>query len=90
MIVAAWDADGTRSLYGYQCKEGYSIPRGFVNQPMFNSSYLIRGAPVKNDQSVSVWTTPSASHLDLFFGKSASQWSPRAWKQLNLQYDISI
>jgi hypothetical protein len=85
VIVAAWDAAGTRSLYGYQCKEGSSIPSVFANQSMFNGSYLIRGAPVKNDQSVRLWTTPSESQLDLFFGKSATQWSPKAWKRLNSQ-----
>jgi hypothetical protein len=83
VIVAAWDADGNRRMYGYQCKEGGSIPRGFANQTMFTSSYLIRGAPVQNDQIMRLWTTPSENHLDIFFGKSAIQWSPKAWRQLN-------
>jgi hypothetical protein len=35
MIVAAWDFQGERSLYGYQCKEESSIPTAFANATVF-------------------------------------------------------
>jgi hypothetical protein len=82
VILAAWDHVGTRTMYGYQCKEGRSIPAAFANENMFAKSFLIRGDAVTNDNSVRRWFTPSESHLDTFFGVSSSQWSPKAWKAL--------
>jgi hypothetical protein len=83
VIVATWDIVGNRTLYGYQCKEGSKTPSTFANQTMFNSSYLVRGAPAQNDQSIRLWITPDEEYLDIFFGKTATQWSPKARKQLN-------
>jgi hypothetical protein len=46
------------------------------------AGYLIRGIATQKDQSIRLWTTPSDINLENFFGKSASQWSPKAWKVL--------
>jgi hypothetical protein len=82
VIVAAWDFTGQRQLYGYQCKEGSSIPQAFANENMFAKSFLIRGDAARKDDSVRRYFTPSESHLDSFFGLSSSQWTPKAWKML--------
>jgi hypothetical protein len=84
VIVAAWDSRGQRQLYGYQCKEGSSIPKVFANGNMFAKSFLIRGEAASKDASVRRYFTPSESHLDSFFGSSSSQWTPKAWKTLTM------
>jgi hypothetical protein len=81
IILARWDAEGNRYLYGYQLKEGGTIPRSYAfNQ--FYRSYLIRGAAPREGASVRMWRSVSDDELDTFFGVSATQWSAKQWKKL--------
>jgi hypothetical protein len=82
VIVAAWDITWQRRLYGYQCKEGSTIPRAFANEDMFTKSFLVRDKAVASDSSVCRYFTTSDSHLDDFFGKLSRHWTPKAWKLL--------
>jgi hypothetical protein len=81
VILARWDAEGNRYLYGYQLKEGSTIPWSYAfNQ--FYGSYLIRGAAPRESASLRMWRSLSDAELDTFFGVSAAQWSAKQWKRL--------
>ena len=82
IVVAVWDDEGQRSLYGYQCKEGSSLPRAFANEDLFVHSCVIRGAAVAKGQSVRMWHVPNDAKLQELFGVSSTHWSPQAWKAL--------
>eukprot|EP00978_Attheya_sp_CCMP212_P047607 scaffold422424_cov51-Attheya_sp.AAC.1 len=82
VILAYWGDDNYRQLYGYQLKEGKGVPKAFAMDKIFQGSYLIRGAPTTNDNSIRLWTTPSNNTLDTFFGESAKYWSPKCWTEL--------
>lgn len=82
IVVAVWDIEGQRSLYGYQCKEGSSLPRAFANENLFVHCCVIRGAAVAKGQSVRMWYVPEDEKLQEFFGVSSTHWSPQAWKAL--------
>jgi hypothetical protein len=62
VILAYWGDDGDRRLYAYQPKEDKDI------QSVFTRSYLIRGAPTTKDASIKLWTAPSDTTIDMFFG----------------------
>ena len=57
IVVAVWDDEGSRTLYGYQCKEGSTLPDAFANESLFHHSYVIRGAAVVKD--CLLYTSPS-------------------------------
>ncbi|KAG7361112.1 hypothetical protein IV203_036212 [Nitzschia inconspicua] len=81
VILACWDSNGTRSLYGYQLKEDSIIPKAFANTNMFQGSYLVRGLPTST-VSKRHWRAVTAEELDVFFGESAKHWSAKSWKRL--------
>lgn len=83
IILAAWDRTyGTRTLYGYQLKDGSATPKPHAFDNIFEKSFLIRGAAKLKTTSVKRWNAVSDSDLDAFFGESALQWSAKAWKKL--------
>ena len=82
VILAYWGDDHKRRLFGYQLKEGKDIPKKFAVAGVFDKSYLIRGKAASVDQSIRLYTTPSDTALDNFFGKSAMHWTPKAWAEL--------
>jgi hypothetical protein len=68
-------------LYGYQLKEGSTIPGSYAfNQ--FYGSYLIRGAAPRESAGLRMWRSVSDAELDTFFGVSAAQWSAKQWEKL--------
>ena len=84
IIVAFWDTDGKRKLYGYQLKEGSAIPAGFAFDDLFTKSFLIRGkATAQGNKSVRLWRSVSEAELDDFFGVSAVHWSAKHWRKLH-------
>ena len=82
IVVAVWDNEGQRSLYGYQCKEGSSLPKAFANEELFFRSFVVRGAPVAKGQKLRKWHVPNDAKMQEFFGVSSTHWSPQAWKEL--------
>mmetsp|Transcript_28332 Transcript_28332/g.77783 ORF Transcript_28332/g.77783 Transcript_28332/m.77783 type:complete len:642 (+) Transcript_28332:160-2085(+) len=89
IILAFWDSDGKRLLYGYQLKEGSTIPKAFPNNEHFHQSYLIRGAAKERNSSVRLWQSVSDSQLDDFFGVSAVRWSAKQWRKIQQTVGIS-
>jgi hypothetical protein len=81
VIVAAYDEEGTRSLFGYQLKEGKKCP---VQEPdsKFQKSFCIRGCPAQEENSLHQWTLLSESQIELFFGESGRHWIPSCWDKL--------
>ena len=43
VILACWGENLERQLYGYQLKEGSTVPMEFAMEDLFIRSYLIRG-----------------------------------------------
>lgn len=85
MILAVWDFEGNRYLYGYQLKEGSEVPRPFAYDQIFHQSYLIRGNAPHSSRSARLWRSVSAGELRTFFGESASQWSAEHWRRLTAE-----
>jgi hypothetical protein len=81
VIVAAWPRQDSRELYGYQLKEGKSLPSKEANVK-FVKSWVIRGVAAKNASEIRNWHTASVEDVDAFFGESGAQWTPTAWDQL--------
>jgi len=82
VILAFWDADGSRLLYGYQLKEGSTIPAAFAFDKVFEKSFLIRGKATEGRRSVRLWHSVSDTELDSFFGVSATHWSAKQYRKL--------
>eukprot|EP00980_Cylindrotheca_fusiformis_P003372 scaffold749_cov97-Cylindrotheca_fusiformis.AAC.2 len=84
IILACWDDNLERQLYGYQLKEGSTVPnKGFAMEDLFIRSYLIRGKATTKDNSIRRWAiSPSDDALDDFFGAFAKYWSPKYWATL--------
>jgi hypothetical protein len=55
VILAFWDKEGKRYLYGYQLKEGSTFPNTFAYETLFHRSFLIRGKAPQNGGSVRLW-----------------------------------
>ena len=53
-------------MYGYQLKEGSTVPERFAYEEIFHKSYLIRGAATKRGSSIRLWQSVSDSQLDNF------------------------
>jgi hypothetical protein len=82
-VILAYRGDNLeRKLFGYQLKEGSTIPKNFPMDCYFHHSYLIRGLATTKDTSIRQWSTPSDDMLDQFFGESAKYWSPKCWAAL--------
>ena len=82
VILAYWGDNLERQLYGYQLKEGSTVPKEFAMENLFIRSYLIRGKATTKDSSIRRWASPSDDALDDFFGVSAKNWSPKCWATL--------
>jgi hypothetical protein len=83
VILAFWNVKGERYLYGYQLKEGKTIPKNGPKSPdLFCRSFLIRGLATQQSSTVNRWSSVSEAQLDKFFGVSAKQWSAKKWKEL--------
>jgi hypothetical protein len=83
VIVAAFDADKSCHLIGYQIKAGNDLPSNSANF-WFEHSIVIRGkfdgnsAPAPNG-----WTVADEKRIDDFFGHSGANWTPKCWLELN-------
>ena len=75
--------DGSRLLYGYQLKEGKSIPSGSELDTVFRKSFLIRGQTTQENTTVRSWHSVSDQELEDFFGVPAVHWSAKQWKKLH-------
>jgi hypothetical protein len=84
VILTFWNAKGDRYLYGYQLKEGNTIPNNPPNN-LFLRSFLIRGAATQQGGTVNRWSSVSEAQLDSFFGVSAVLWSAKKWKELQVE-----
>eukprot|EP00522_Entomoneis_paludosa_P011916 CAMPEP_0172440764 /NCGR_PEP_ID=MMETSP1065-20121228/1375_1 /TAXON_ID=265537 /ORGANISM="Amphiprora paludosa, Strain CCMP125" /LENGTH=660 /DNA_ID=CAMNT_0013189773 /DNA_START=135 /DNA_END=2120 /DNA_ORIENTATION=- len=82
VILACWDLNMQRQLFGYQLKEGNKVPKASPMGNLFKQSFLIRGQPTNKDSIIRGWTIPSDDSLDTFFGVSAVNWSPKCWAAL--------
>lgn len=89
VILAFWTADGSRLLYGYQLKEGSTIPAVFAFDQVFTKCFLIRGKAMQGRRSVRLWHSVSDTELDNFFGVSAVQWSAKQWRKLQEKPDAN-
>ena len=83
MIVAVWDQNGERSLYGYHCKDNESFNDDLPNKKLFDKNIVIRGDDdARKKRKREKWFCPTDEELDEFFGKSLRHWTPRAWKAI--------
>ena len=80
-IVATWDGNGTRRLYGYQLKQGDGAANKSWNTQDFEKCFVVRGTAHRGS-TAGCWVTPSKEQLDAFFGVSGSQWTPEHWAAL--------
>jgi hypothetical protein len=81
VIVAYFDMNRVRTLYGYQLKEGKALPKKGA-LPVFEGSFVIRGAPARQPGTGKDWTLPSADQIKEFFGVSGRHWTPQEWAKL--------
>ena len=82
VIVTFWGDNLQRQLFGYQLKEGSTVPGAFAMESLFIRSFLVRGRPSTRNSSIRRWIVPSEETLDKFFGASAKNWSPKCWARL--------
>jgi hypothetical protein len=92
VIVAVYDRNWERVLYGYQLKEGAKTPAAtgtLARSEMFHRSVWVRGQAAKIGSSSSSsssgtgWKVPSTEDIETFFGVSGRHWTPAAWKSLS-------
>lgn len=79
LIVAFWDNDRNRHLYGYQLKEGREIPSSHGAEA-FEQSYAIRGTAAKRGNAVRGWIVASDDGVDSFLGDSGKHLAPKHWR----------
>ena len=81
VIVAHYDDGGLRKLYGYQLKEGKTLPKE-IAMTVFEGSFAIRGEAAQVPGMGKDWVRLSEHQIDTFFGVSGHHWTPRRWKAL--------
>lgn len=89
IILAFWNENGSRELYGYQLKEGKATPKPYAYDNVFQLSFLIRGLASTETKSVKLWLAVSDAALDSFFGVSAVHWSAKQYKALQRETDTN-
>jgi hypothetical protein len=83
VIVAVWESETSkRRLFGYQLKEGKTMPEKAGNV-VFEKCWPIRGDPPENATKCRNWQPYNQSDADEFFGLSGSRWTPTEWVHLN-------
>jgi hypothetical protein len=85
VIVAAYDENRNRVLYGYQLKEGAKRPAATTPpSEKFKHSVWVRGQAANfGNSSGTGWQVPSTGDIETFFGESGRHWTPAAWKRLS-------
>ena len=86
-IVATYDDKSSRKLYGYQLKEGRTIPTTIGDNNI--SSYVIRGKAAKKGRNKNNWNIASEEEIEEFLGETGKLWSPKKWKELKNDSTLS-
>jgi hypothetical protein len=81
-VVAAYDRNGSRQLFGYQLKEGKEIPRKLADDDLLIRSYVVRGQAAQLPKELRKWTIVSEQEIEVFLGESGMMWTPSKWKDL--------
>jgi hypothetical protein len=95
LVLALFDKNQVRTLFGYQLKKGKVRPGDTIKQgvknrtsPLLNRHFWIRGIPSQTTESRrDKWTLVNENDIKEFFGASGSSWIPSQWDQLQSEQD---
>ena len=84
LLVVAYLRADARKIYGYQLKEGRTIPQNDASSPC-QQSFVIRGYSSQQETLLGGWKVASDEDVDQFIGVTGACLAPKQWRSLEAE-----